>query len=239
GCLNRAISSYTFRDLEQAERHLLGFRRFAGHGGMFFEVIFSTFLGPLIALERFRKTRSMRYRHRIKREMKKLNRLAREKGLNVVHRLFIVEAVHAATFPKGLSSDDIRSKFDKAIAGCRRPGYIFDAALAGELSGEYFLRIDDMFWAKHYLTEATKLYLEWGAKGKAHDLMVRHGSLIEISEKDGIEMSTTRKARHSMAVRVLNGSSRMADRSSALSNPNLSADRSRKDDSSGSNDIRS
>lgn len=74
-CLNRAFRSYFFRRIDLVDRYLRAFRRFANRGGSFFEVIWDTFFGRLIVLERYRETHKQKCHRRIRSEIKGLRRL--------------------------------------------------------------------------------------------------------------------------------------------------------------------
>lgn len=60
------------------------------------------------------------------------------------------------------------------------PPLLQDAALASEMAGEYFLRADDDYWSRHYLTQAFENYREWGASAKVDYLVRKHGAYIDL-----------------------------------------------------------
>ena len=117
-------------------------------------------------------------------------------------RYLIIKADCGATFPSKKNQGQIKEEFDKAISAATKAGFMHDAALANELAGEYFIRSEDLFWAKHYFTSAHSLYLAWGAKAKVRQLMHNRGSFVE-KGKEGVTHAVTRRARTDMTSRVL------------------------------------
>jgi hypothetical protein len=76
------------------------------------------------------------------------------------------------------SKEEVRKAFDQAISAASKTGFLQDAALANELCGEFFLKGEDLFWAKHYLTSAYNLYCDWGAGAKAAHLLRNRGAFL-------------------------------------------------------------
>lgn len=68
-----------------------------------------------------------------------------------------------------------------------------DAAVANEQAGRHFLKVHDLYWAKHYLTTAKALYADWNATAKVNDMEAEFGDLVASKEptKRFMTMSNT------------------------------------------------
>jgi hypothetical protein len=66
----------------------------------------------------------------------------------------------------------------QAIRQLTRGGFLHYAAIANELAGLHMLRVQDEYWAKHYLTNAAASYAEWGAVVKAEQMAKKHDSVV-------------------------------------------------------------
>jgi len=51
--------------------------------------------------------------------------------------------------------------------------------LANKLAGEYFIRENEFWWAKHYLTASFEDYREWGAFALVKELLKTHGAHVD------------------------------------------------------------
>ena len=89
--------------------------------------------------------------------------------------LFLIEAEVASIIRKKHS--DLRPMYDKAISTFMRTGFVHFAAIANELASNQMSRQQDEFWEKHYITQATQLYAEWGATVKVDQLLQQHNFL--------------------------------------------------------------
>jgi len=67
-----------------------------------------------------------------------------------------------------------KKRFDEAIRTTARLGLVHYSAILYENSGLFFMEESKMGWAKYYLAEATKLYGEWGAHGKAMQMLDKY-----------------------------------------------------------------
>lgn len=81
--------------------------------------------------------------------------------------IFMLEAIESPS----------KGRFDEAIRHTARLGLIQHAAVIYENAGLFFLNRDQEGWAEYYLSEACKLYNEWGATGKAHQMIDKYGFL--------------------------------------------------------------
>ena len=70
-----------------------------------------------------------------------------------------------------------KKRFDEAIRASARLGLVHYTAMINENAGLFFLECDKMSRAKHYLSEASKLYGEWGASGKMKHMIEKYDGL--------------------------------------------------------------
>lgn len=91
-----------------------------------------------------------------------------------MHHLFNAESASL----QSTDAEEGRKLFDLAISTSGRCGIVQDHAVASERAGEFFVATGDQFWASHYLTQAYKIYLDWGAMVKANLLKQKHPGLI-------------------------------------------------------------
>ncbi|MDJ0531811.1 MAG: AAA family ATPase [Xenococcaceae cyanobacterium MO_207.B15] len=68
--------------------------------------------------------------------------------------------------------------YDKAITEAAKAGYMHEAALAEELTGEFYLSRGKTKIAGYYLTDAYYGYWRWGALAKVQDLESKYSELI-------------------------------------------------------------
>ncbi len=61
----------------------------------------------------------------------------------------------------------VRERYDQAIDGAIKTGFVEEAALACEMAGDFMNRCNDHEHARNYWSEAQTWYLEWGATEKA------------------------------------------------------------------------
>ncbi|CAB9528682.1 Serine threonine kinase with two-component sensor domain [Seminavis robusta] len=139
------------------------------------------FIGGLIAASMFRKTGKRKYRAQAQMAVKEMKGLMEKynTGLNLLHRYYILKADCEVTCEKSKSSEEIRKVFDNAISVASKAGFVQDNALAHELCGQHFVDRDDIFWAKHYLTAAHNIYVDWGALAKAEHLSKTRSAFMD------------------------------------------------------------
>lgn len=63
-----------------------------------------------------------------------------------------------------------KSQFDEAIRNAARSGLVHQEAILYENAGLWFVEKGSQVWAEYYLSEAAKLYREWGADGKVSQM---------------------------------------------------------------------
>jgi len=188
-CWCRLQIGYYFGNLCFAERMLQKFLVVSATEQTFISLSTGLYFSGLIANGLWRQTGMRRYRKRAVKAIKKMNAIVRSRGLHVLHRALILEADFASTLAK-LGQDEIKAGYDKAIAAASRAGFIQDAALTSELAAVYFIRANDVYWTKHYLTQTFENFREWEAKAKLRQLEAKYGpSLIDHNRAPRVQSS--------------------------------------------------
>jgi predicted ATPase len=151
------------------------------------------YLAGLIGTAMFRKTGKRKYRNQAQNAVKSMKSLMEKfnTGLNNLHRYYIMLADCVSTFENRKSKEEVRRVFDQAISAASKAGFLQDAALANELCGEFFVKGEELFWAKHYLTSAYNLYCEWGAGAKAAHLLRNRGVFLDKEQAIVSQRSST------------------------------------------------
>jgi serine phosphatase RsbU (regulator of sigma subunit) len=68
--------------------------------------------------------------------------------------------------------------FDRVIQRARESEYLFDVALANEMTARFYLDKNRISIARSYMTEARYAYLRWGATAKVRDLEETYPELL-------------------------------------------------------------
>ena len=104
---------------------------------------------------------------------------------NYQHRYDLVTAEIARV----LGDNELAAEhYDRAIVAAE--GYLHEAALAAELTGEFYLSLNRLKIAKLYLNEAYDKYQLWGASAKVADLKLRYPQLITQNDPDSIQQKS-------------------------------------------------
>ena len=82
--------------------------------------------------------------------------------------------------------------YDRAIVAAEKAGYLHEAALAAELTGEFYLSLNRLKIAKLYLSDAYDKYQLWGASAKVADLKLRYPQLLTQNDPDFIQSKSDR-----------------------------------------------
>ena len=159
-------------------------------------------LNGLISLALAHKTGKFIHKWRARRAIKRIHKaITKEnKGMNLAHRLALLEAGHFA-LNRNANENAVRKKFDEAIRQATKIGYRQDAALANWHAGEYFLtKKKDADWAGYYIGKALQLYREWEAHRMCAYLKSKYADKIDIDwEKREFQSSTLFGGQHSVA----------------------------------------
>jgi class 3 adenylate cyclase/GAF domain-containing protein len=87
--------------------------------------------------------------------------------MNYAHRVHLLEAELARVLGRHAEA---RDHYDRAIRLARQNRFLNDVALASELAGRYFDRLDMAHLARAYLRDAHAEYRHWGAHALARQL---------------------------------------------------------------------
>ena len=94
---------------------------------------------------------------------------------NYQHRYDLVTAEIARV----LGNNELAAEhYDRAIVAAEKAGYLHEAALAAELTGEFYLSLNRLKIALLYLNDAYDKYLLWGASAKVAHLKLRYPQLL-------------------------------------------------------------
>lgn len=201
--LTRMMAAYFFGKYEAAEKASAALDKYAELDPSFATTTWALTFGSLIATARYRETKKAKYKKAAQVKIAGIKNLLKFRGLNVLHKYFLVEVDFASTFPTKKKGKEIQEDFDKAIGSAARSGYLQDAGIASELAGEYFIRNQDLFWAKHYFSNAYRSYESWGAAAKVKQLLHNRGSFIEKDSLGSGKMRASRSARVEMTQEIV------------------------------------
>jgi hypothetical protein len=141
------------------------------------------FFTGLINAALYRLSGKRQCKNKAQEAKKAMKVLLKTKGMNSLHKWYLMKAECSASFGTKKSSSEIKESYDQAILAAGRAGFLQDAALANELAGEYFRRTGDSYWTQIHFTEARDLYREWGATQKAAHLVEGRGIYMEDGER--------------------------------------------------------
>jgi hypothetical protein len=109
---------------------------------------------------------------------RKLHSWSEKGNPNIRHLVYLLDAEFLSVQRKN-NPFEIKRMYDKCIALANRIGFVHDAALANERVGALFFGINDIYWAQHYLQQAKRLFIEWGATAKVSCMIKKYGRIIE------------------------------------------------------------
>ncbi|CAB9498028.1 Protein tyrosine kinase [Seminavis robusta] len=134
------------------------------------------------AMARESKVLSFKYKKEAQRIRKRFEKLLEGGGTPNVQRYHCLNAECMGL--AGASAEEVLNEYDLGIRAATRAGFLPDAALAHELSGNFLLkrkRVDD---ARYHLNQAYALYSRWGAMAKACSLQAKHSTVFTIDGSD-------------------------------------------------------
>ncbi len=97
----------------------------------------------------------------------KLRLLAQQSPVNYRHKYDLVNAERHRVLGR---DSEAMALFDRVIQGARESEYLFDVALANEMTARFYQDKNRISIARSYMTEARYAYLSWGATAKVQDL---------------------------------------------------------------------
>ena len=122
----------------------------------------------------------------IKSYQQQLQRWAALAPANYQHKYDLVTAEIARI----LGDNELAAEhYDRAIVAAEKAGYLQEAALAAELTGEFYLSLNRLKIAKLYLNDAYDKYQLWGASAKLTDLKRRYSQLLTQNHTDELTKS--------------------------------------------------
>jgi hypothetical protein len=105
----------------------------------------------------------------------KLRLLAQQSPVNYRHKYDLVNAERHRVLGR---DSEAMALFDRVIQGARESEYLFDVALANEMTARLYLDKNRISIARSYMTEARYAYLSWGAAAKVRDLEENYPELL-------------------------------------------------------------
>jgi predicted ATPase/serine phosphatase RsbU (regulator of sigma subunit) len=105
----------------------------------------------------------------------KLRLLAQQSPVNYRHKYDLVNAERHRVLGR---DSEAMALFDRVIQGARESEYLFDVALANEMTARFYLDKNRVSIARSYMTEARYAYLSWGATAKVRDLEENYPELL-------------------------------------------------------------
>ncbi|MFC1886405.1 AAA family ATPase, partial [Thermodesulfobacteriota bacterium] len=113
---------------------------------------------------------------KVRASRKKIKRWADHAPMNHLHRVYLVEAELARVLGKRMQAVDC---YERAIFSANENGFTHEEALAHELAGRFWINEKKDPFAKHYMQQAHRIYLMWGAIGKVRHLEETQCKLLE------------------------------------------------------------
>ncbi|HLO86519.1 MAG TPA: AAA family ATPase [Nostocaceae cyanobacterium] len=169
--LRKGQLSYLFKAYDQAVKNLqLGAEFLESSAGML-RYAEHNFYYSLALLALYHQvdssTEKEQYLQQVTINQAKMKDWAYHAPCNFKHKYELVEAEWNRIQGNNLAAMEL---YDNAIAGAKESGYICEAALASELTAEFYQSLGRDYIASTYLTDAYYTYARWGAKAKVEDL---------------------------------------------------------------------
>jgi predicted ATPase len=117
-----------------------------------------------------RKWRNVKLARQVLKQMK---RWAVDAPENFWHKTLLLEAELKSLISDDSAESRMKAQYVKAIRGALREHFTHEAAVACELLGDYMKRKGKRLQAEKYWNRALQLYLTWGARVKASQLVQR------------------------------------------------------------------
>ncbi|CAB1056554.1 Serine phosphatase RsbU, regulator of sigma subunit [Olavius sp. associated proteobacterium Delta 1] len=105
----------------------------------------------------------------------KLRQLAQQSPVNYRHKYDLVNAERHRVLGR---DSEAMALFDRVIQRARESEYLYDVALANEMTARFYLEKNRTAIARSYMTEARYAYLRWGAAAKVRDLEETYPELL-------------------------------------------------------------
>jgi hypothetical protein len=179
--------AYLFGDLKLASQKAAISRKYFMNLKTDFSNCRCNFIDGLICIALAKTTKERKWRKGACIIMKLMLNWLKESCGNVLHYYLLLKAEMASLTKK---QDIVKDAYDLAIRTAGKSGFIQDRALGNERAALYLSEVGDEISAKVYMSQAYKLYKEWGALGKAEHLVREHSFLLDTKDGD-IRVSKT------------------------------------------------
>ncbi|MBX2868447.1 MAG: AAA family ATPase [Acidiferrobacterales bacterium] len=175
---NKLILCYYFQDNEHALHHAEESRKLLEAVLAKSEIPnhhFYESLAILTAYESASATQKVKMMRRVKSNMRKMKKWAKDAPENYLHKYQLMNAERLRAIGQ---RDLARAEFDRAIEGATNQRYIHEEALGYELAGRLYLQDKSEALAEYHLKEAYNAYRQWGAEAKLRHLEQRYPAYI-------------------------------------------------------------
>ncbi|WP_019534091.1 AAA family ATPase [Paenibacillus ginsengihumi] len=138
------------------------------------------------------------YRRRMKAAVRFLSRWSRQSPDNMLHLKLLAEAEWLRVSGRQAQAAEA---YDLAIRSAGKHGFVQHEAMAHECAARYYRGSGRLHIAKAYLSEARRLYLQWGAMRKVSQLDARYPDLASLAPaaEAAIDVTTMVKASKAIA----------------------------------------
>jgi predicted ATPase/GAF domain-containing protein/two-component sensor histidine kinase len=145
---------------------------------------------------------------------KKIHKLSRHAPMNYLHKWHLLEAERARVRGADLEA---MANYDQAIALARENGFPHEAALANELTGQFYLARGQEKVARAYVQDAYYGYKQWGAGAKVQQMEAQHPFLVakvgshtatndtstSVLRSEALDLSTVMKATQAISGEIV------------------------------------
>ena len=187
--LGRLELAVYMRELGVAEQLADKLMHIASNDSAYLPLTCRTFFTGLMASGLAHRTGLGKYKSRARALTAEMKRIVKTRGLNSLPKYLLMQADLLACTSGKKKSEKVRLAYDEAVSAALKIGATQDGALASELAGEYFARLEDDPRRKQYFQQAHDLYLEWGALKKLEHLQRHWGAFIDRSSVIAHSMS--------------------------------------------------
>ena len=179
--LGRLELAVYMRELGVAEQLADKLMHIASNDSAYLPLTCRTFFTGLMASGLAHRTGLSKYKARARVLTAEMKRIVKTRGLNSLPKYLLMQADLLACTSGKRKEEKVRLAYDEAVSAALKIGATQDGALASELAGEYFARLEDDQGRKQYFQQAHDLYLEWGALKKLEHLQKHWGAYIDRS----------------------------------------------------------
>lgn len=117
----------------------------------------------------------IKWKRRAKKTMKLIGSWLKKGNVNVVHWMHLLRAESFAVQKK---SAQAKEEYKSAITVATKSGFLQDKAIAHELTGQFYAKEGDPYWASYHLERAEVSFADWGATAKVKQVAEQKKILI-------------------------------------------------------------